>query len=102
MDEVEALGSEINTDLEMHHTVNEGKGPLGSWSLDLARHVGPGKPWLTAVAVLLLCERQLVRWKVAQASPHHSLVLLYRRTVELKGLFETKKPLYRYLVFFLM
>lgn len=34
---------------------------------------------------------QLVRWKVSQASPPHPLVLLYRRTVELKWLFETKK-----------
>lgn len=63
----------------MHHAVNEGKGALGSWRLDLARQMGPGKPWLTAVAVLLLYEWQLVRWKVAQASPPHPLVLLYCR-----------------------
>lgn len=68
----------------MHHAVNEGKGALGSWRLDLARQTGPRKPWLAAVTVLLLYEWQLVRWKVAQVSPPHPLMLLYSRTVELK------------------
>lgn len=34
---------------------------------------------------------QLVRWKAAQASPPHPFVLLCTGSVELKGLFETKK-----------
>lgn len=84
----------------MHHVVNECKGALGSWRLDLARQTGPRKLWLTAVAVLLLYEWQVVKWKVAQVSPPHPLMLLYRRTVELKGVVETKKPIYRCLSVF--